>query len=110
MWHKKSIMLDILKKLFGSQPKISAEDVATSLIIDVRTPGEFAGGAYPGAINIPLNELGGRIGELGDKSRAIILYCASGVRSAHGQRLLQQMGFSNVKNGGGLMQMQRFSR
>lgn len=75
------------------------------LIVDVRTPGEFAGGAYQGAVNIQLDELPARIHELGDKSRDITLYCASGARSAYGQRMLQQMGFTNVTNGGGLMHM-----
>lgn len=75
------------------------------LIIDVRTPQEFAAGAYPGAINIQLDELPARVNELGSLSRDITLYCASGARSAYGQRILQQKGFSNVKNGGGLMHM-----
>jgi NADPH-dependent 2,4-dienoyl-CoA reductase/sulfur reductase-like enzyme/rhodanese-related sulfurtransferase len=77
------------------------------IIVDVRTPGEFRGGAYPGAINIPLDDLQMRVNELGSKSRDITLYCASGARSAYGQRVLMQMGFSNVKNGGGIMQMMR---
>ncbi|HEY3373163.1 MAG TPA: FAD-dependent oxidoreductase [Prolixibacteraceae bacterium] len=77
------------------------------VIVDVRTVEEFKGGAYPGAINIPLDELQMRVIELGDKSRDITLYCASGARSAYGQRGLQQMGFTNVKNGGGIMQMMR---
>ena len=75
------------------------------LIVDVRTPAEFAGGAYPGAVNIQLDELPSRVNELGDKSRDITLYCASGARSAYAQRMLQQMGFTNVTNAGGLMQM-----
>ncbi|MEI6755259.1 MAG: FAD-dependent oxidoreductase [Paludibacter sp.] len=75
------------------------------LIVDVRTPAEFAGGAYPDAINIQLDELPNRLGELGDKSRDITVYCASGARSAYAQRMLLQMGYINVKNGGGLMQM-----
>ena len=78
-----------------------------AVVVDVRTPGEFRGGAYPGAINIPLDDFQTRIGELGSKSRDITLYCASGARSAYGQRILMQMGFTNVKNGGGIMQMMR---
>ncbi len=77
------------------------------LIVDVRTTEEFRSGAFPGAINIPLDELQMRIIELGSKSREITLYCASGARSAYGHRGLQQMGFTNVKNGGGIMQMMR---
>ena len=81
------------------------EDPKKPLIIDVRTPDEFSGGAYPGAINIPLDQLPSKVNELGAHSREIILYCASGARSAYGQRVLQQLGFTNVKNGGGIMQM-----
>jgi len=77
------------------------------LVVDVRTPEEFQAGAFPGATNISLDELQGRISELGSQSRDITLYCASGARSAYGQRVLQQLGFSNVKNGGGIMQMMR---
>ena len=77
------------------------------IIVDVRTPGEFRGGAYPGAINIPVDDLQTRTGELGSQSRDITVYCASGARSAYGQKVLQQMGFTNVKNGGGIMQMMR---
>ena len=77
------------------------------MVVDVRTVKEFQGGAFPGAINIPLDELQMRIIELGSKSREITLYCASGARSAYGQRELQQLGFTKVKNGGGIMQMMR---
>lgn len=82
-----------------------AAPASSPLVVDVRTPGEYHSGAYPGAINIPLDDLQMRIGELGGQSREITLYCASGARSAYGQRILQQMGFTNVKNGGGIMQM-----
>ena len=77
------------------------------VIVDVRTPEEFHSGAFPGAVNIPLDELQRRISELGSQSRDITLYCASGARSAYGQRILQQLGFTQVKNGGGIMQMMR---
>ncbi|HET6557397.1 MAG TPA: FAD-dependent oxidoreductase [Prolixibacteraceae bacterium] len=78
---------------------------AGPLVIDVRTPEEFSTGAYPKAVNIPLDELPTRLNELGGSTAEITLYCASGARSAYGQRMLQQMGFKNVKNGGGIMQM-----
>ena len=86
--------------------KVSAAAVSSEpLIVDVRSKEEFSGGAFPGAINIPVDELPKRIGELGSRSRELTLYCASGARSAYGQRVLLQLGFTNVKNGGGLMQM-----
>lgn len=76
------------------------------LIVDVRTVGEFAGGAYPSAKNIPLDDIMQRKSEFGsDLNREIVVYCASGGRSSYAQRVLMQLGYTNVKNGGGLMHM-----
>ena len=90
-------------------PEEVASDIPSSgpLIIDVRTDVEFMAGAYPGAINLSLDEFAEKADQLGNKDREIILYCASGARSGYGVRVLQQMGFTNVSNGGGLMQMMR---
>lgn len=79
-------------------------DTEGPLMIDVRTPMEFAMGAYPGAINLSLDELPEQLDSVtgSDRAREIILYCASGARSAYGVRLLQQMGYTNVRNGGSL--------
>jgi len=90
----------------ASQPKQETKPVSNEpLVVDVRTRGEFMSGAFPGAVNIDLDQLAAKANELGDKGREIVLYCASGARSAYGVRMLQQMGFTNVKNGGGLMHM-----
>ncbi len=78
---------------------------AGAKIIDVRTAGEFADGAYPMALNIPLGELPGKLEELGPKDKPIVLYCASGARSAQAARLLKQAGFADVVNAGGLADM-----
>ena len=101
-----------LKSLEGNEAEEgSVEEEGSSIaldgpiVIDVRTPEEYAMGAYPDAVNIPLDEIPGRTGELGASEREITLYCASGARSAYAQRILVQNGFTNVKNGGGLMQM-----
>ncbi len=78
---------------------------AGARVIDVRTPGEFKDGAYPGAINIPLSVLPVRMHELEPKSAPLVLYCASGARSGQGMRLLKQAGFTDVINAGGLDDM-----
>ncbi len=88
----------------------SAQSSTEPVVVDVRTPEEFQAGAFPNAINIPMDELHARIDELGSKSREITLYCASGARSAYAQRALQQAGFTNVSNGGGLMHMMMMAR
>lgn len=91
------------KKMAGSviQDKIKAG----ARIIDVRTPEEFADGAYPKAKNIPLAALYARLDELAPKDKPVVLYCASGARSAQAARLLKQEGFTDVVNAGGLSDM-----
>jgi len=75
------------------------------VVIDVRTPEECATGMYPGAVNIPLDDLTDHISSLGARDRDITLYCASGGRSGYGTKILQQLGFTNITNGGGIMDM-----
>lgn len=68
-------------------------------IVDVRRPDEFAGplGHIPGAINIPLGEIGGRLEELDNRSDiAIAIICRTDRRSAVAARQLQDAGFNNV--------------
>ncbi len=74
-------------------------------IIDVRSTEEFGEEHYPNAINIPVDQLQPRINEVGEKSDTIILYCASGARSAYAARILKSSGFTDVVNAGGLYDM-----
>lgn len=64
-----------------------------ALLVDVRTPGEFASEHIAGAINIPVQEIDARLGELGSKNRPIVLYCRSGARSGQAARILTSAGF-----------------
>lgn len=79
---------------------------AGAKIVDVRTPDEFRDGAYPGAVNIPVQSLGARLAEI-PKDKPIVVYCASGGRSATAARLLKQAGYADVINAGGLGDMPR---
>ncbi len=65
---------------------------ATAQLLDVRDVAEFQRGSIPAAVNIPLNELRNRIGEL-SKEREILVFCASGQRSYNACRILTQNGF-----------------
>ncbi len=73
-----------------------------AMLVDVRSAGEFSGGHIDGALNIPIQELSGRMGELGDKSGKIVVYCQSGARSAMAKRLLESNGFTEVHDMGGI--------
>jgi phage shock protein E len=75
---------------------------AGALVVDVRTPAEFAAGAYPGATNIPLDQIEKRLADFGDRKRAIVVYCRSGNRSGQAKVILEKHGFSDVTNGGAL--------
>ncbi len=78
---------------------------AGARIIDVRTEDEFADEAYPGAVNIPVGILPRRMAELEPKSQSIVLYCASGARSAMAAQMLKASGWTDVVNAGGLADM-----
>lgn len=75
---------------------------ADTLLIDVRTPGEFADGAIAGAINIPYEQVGREVPQLtDDKERTIVLYCRSGRRSDIAREALLAAGYHNVIDAGG---------
>lgn len=76
--------------------QLKEEQKNGSQLLDVRNPGELANGRFPGAINLPLNQLRERISEL-DPTREYIVSCHSGLRSYVAERLLKQKGFK-VKN------------
>ena len=71
------------------------------LIIDVRSPGEFATGHVRGSVNIPLDRLAEDIASrVPDKGTPVILCCASGGRSGMACNFMQQQGYQQVSNGG----------
>ncbi|MBI3564408.1 MAG: rhodanese-like domain-containing protein [Elusimicrobia bacterium] len=69
------------------------------VVVDVRSPAEYAGGARPGSLNIPVSELQERCKGL-DKAKPVIVCCASGTRSALAARVLKALGFQEVVNAG----------
>lgn len=67
-----------------------------AMLLDVRTPAEFAAGHVRGAVNIPVDDLERRIGELGAVGSPLVVYCHSGRRSARATRLLKGHGYNEV--------------
>ena len=95
---RKSVFL--LLALVMSTTAWAGEDI---LWIDVRSASEYASGHVDGAVNIPHTEIVERIGEVtDDKDATLYLYCRSGRRSAAATDALQQAGFVDVVNIGGL--------
>lgn len=80
-------------KLRGDHPQISIENLqGDDLIVDVRTPAEFAKGHLPKAINLPLDELRQRLSEL-PSGRPLLVYCQVGLRGYLATRILLQKGY-----------------
>ena len=77
-----------------------------AVLLDVRTVSEYESGHIEGAINIPVHELTSRMFELADKSRPIVVYCRSGRRSSRAKQLLEDGGFQQVENLGGMYRWQ----
>jgi NADPH-dependent 2,4-dienoyl-CoA reductase/sulfur reductase-like enzyme/rhodanese-related sulfurtransferase len=89
---------NILEKRLNVIPWSKVADIKSDdILIDVRTALEFVEGNIPGSINIPVDELRGRLHEL-DKQRNIYIYCQIGLRGYLAQRILLQNGFQQVLN------------
>lgn len=78
--------------------RIQALRARGAVVVDVRTPMEFRGGHAEGALNLPMDQLADLAGKL-DKSRPVLLCCASGARSASAARLLRKKGFEAFNAG-----------
>ena len=92
----KEISAEDAKKIMDSD-----EDV---VILDVREQDEFDEGHIPGAILIPYTEIEAKAGTmLPDKDKQILVYCRSGRRSKIAAESLAKLGYTNVKEFGGII-------
>lgn len=72
---------------------------SSTLLVDVRSPAEFAEGSAKRAINIPLDEIEENLASFIGKEN-IVVFCRSGNRSSHAKQILDMAGIKNVHNGG----------
>lgn len=89
-----------IRYFMAARARISSKDAhekvaAGALLLDVRSEAEFQTGSIAGAKNIPVSSLGQRIHEL-DKTRPIVVFCASGMRSSSAAGYLKRNGFNEV--------------
>lgn len=100
-------MLKTLKSMFGGAvPSVSPQDAkpmikAGALVIDVREPAEVErSGKVKGAVNIPVGQIAAAANQPGrlPKDRPIIVYCASGMRSANAANTLHGLGYEKAYN------------
>lgn len=86
----------------GQQELVERIDAGTApLLLDVRTPGEYAAGHVPGAVNIPYDEIEDRLGEIESRvprDGEIVLYCKSGTRAGWAGSTLEENGFTRLRH------------
>jgi len=101
-------MLGLLKKLFapGDNTKLKETLEAGAVLIDVRSPGEFASGHIKGSVNIPVDRLGNQVQVL-KKDKPVVVYCRSGARSMAAKALLEKRGFKNIVDGGSISTVEK---
>ena len=92
--------LVLKQKRFLTPGAITRKIAQGALIIDVRTPAEYAEGHIAVAKNVPLQTIADKCTSL-PKDKDIIVYCLSGNRSAQAMAILKQAGITRVFNGGG---------
>ncbi len=87
--------------LFGNKTaKIQEFQSRNAIILDVRSKGEYQGGAIPGSKNIPLQQLSVRMNEIKKWNKPVITCCASGVRSGSAASILRSNGVEAMNGGG----------
>lgn len=89
----------------ADKEKVKEMIEAGAKIIDVRTAEEVAQAKYSNSIHIPLDSFAAEIDDLGEKDAPFVLYCASGGRSEQAKMMMEQEGYTNVINAGGLADM-----
>ena len=92
------------EQINGAEAKALMDKESGYIIIDARTQSEYDEGHIPGAILIPEYEIAQRAeSELPDKKQLILVYCRSGRRSKIAAVELVKLGYTNVKEFGGII-------
>ena len=92
------------EQISGAEAKALMDSESGYIIIDARTQSEYDEGHIPGAILIPYDEIADRAEkELPDKNQLILVYCRSGRRSKIAAEELVKLGYTNVKEFGGII-------
>jgi len=99
------IIIYLIVKLFGFLSRLGIKQITAReldqkkgmVLLDVRTDKEYAGGHIPGAVHVPLSEIGDRIKKL-KKDKEIVVYCQNGSRGIWAIKRLMGMGYTSLFN------------
>ena len=91
------------RRITADEAQVLMQQTQDYLILDVRSPEEFAEGHIPHAINIPMERFGeAPPQELPDRNQTIFVYCVKGIRSMNVANRLAHMGDKNIVEMGGI--------
>ncbi len=96
-------IFDLFKGHDINQGVEECKGTSGAVLLDVRTKEEYREGRIPGSRNIPLDQLTGISSAVKEKATPLYVYCHSGARSGQAVSILKRMGYTNVKNIGGIM-------
>ena len=93
---------DFLKQSDINKGVMEYRNTNGAFLLDVRTPQEYREGHIPGSKNVPLQTIDKIRSVTDNKDTALFVYCYSGGRSRQAASMLQHMGYTNVRNIGGI--------
>ena len=92
-------MLGFIKKLLGPGENLAKKMRNGAVIVDVRNPGEYAGGHVKGSRNIPFSTIEENIDQIRKWDKPVITCCVSGMRSGQAAKLLKNHGIEAYNAG-----------
>ncbi|BCV36257.1 sulfurtransferase [Shewanella chilikensis] len=98
-----AVLLSLSVRAEQMVPEVALTKVAQgAMLVDVRTPEEYAEGHLPEAVNIPFEQIAEAFAKQGiAKDTPVVVYCRSGRRSGIAKESLEKAGYQEVYNGGG---------
>ena len=94
---------DLFKHTDINQGVAQVRQTSNAMLVDVRTPEEYREGHIPGSINVPLQQIEDIELEVAEKNTPLYVYCRSGARNRQATAMLQEMGYEEVHNIGGIL-------
>lgn len=102
-WLRKIFGASGQQQMPGGEADVSSQLPVGTVLVDVRSQAEFDSGHIEGAESMPLDRIHlGIARAVPDKTTPLLLYCRSGARSGRARTMLSGMGYTHVKNGGGI--------
>ncbi len=95
-------IFDLFKTVDINEGLLEFRKEENAVLLDVRTPEEYDDGHIPGSVNLPLQKIRSAANVIPDRNIPLFVYCHSGARSRQAADELTNMGYTQIKNIGGI--------